>query len=259
MSPSNASVPSIFNLTGRKALVTGAARGIGKVLALALAEAGCDVAVLGLHQDTLDEVAKEVRQTGRRSVAVQADVRRKEDVQRALAATVTALGGLDICVNNAGICIHESAEEMPEEHWDRVVDTNLKGVFLCCQAAAQAMIPQKRGSIINIASMSGIVANVPQKQSHYNASKGGVRMLTRSLAVEWAPYGVRVNSICPGYIKTDLTLMAARMFAQWEALTPMGRLGEPDELRGAVVFLASDASSYMTGQDLVIDGGYTAR
>ncbi len=253
-------VHELFNLTGRRALVTGASRGIGHSLALALAKAGCDVAIMGRHADTLGPVAREIERAGRKCVVAEGDVSRKADVDKGFAESVAALGGrLDICVNNAGVCIHEPAETMPEEDWDCIVDTNLKGVFLCCQAAARTMIPQKRGSIINVSSISSMVANVPQKQAHYNASKGGVRLLAKCLAVEWAPYGIRVNNISPGYIKTEMTLMAKGLFPQWEPLVPMARLGNPDELCGAVIFLASEASSYMTGQDLVIDGGYTAR
>ena len=254
------SVYNLFDVTGRKALVTGAGRGIGRVLALALAEAGCDVSILEIDIKSSESTAKEIRQLGRKSIAIQADVTKKDQVDKAFAETVKELGRLDICVNNAGISIQKPAEEMPEEDWDKVVDINLKGVFLCSQAAARIMIPQGRGSIINIASMSGIAVNVPQKQAVYNTSKAGVAMLSKSLAVEWAQYGIRVNSISPGYTKTEMTLSTmAHLFPAWESLTPMGRLGEPEELRGAVIYLASDASSYMTGHDLVSDGGYTAR
>ena len=254
------SVYNLFDVTGRKALVTGAGRGIGRVLALALAEAGCDVSILEIDIKSAESTAKEIRQLGRKSIAIQADVTKKDQVDKAFAETVKELGRLDICVNNAGISIQKPVEEMPEEDWDKVVDINLKGVFLCSQAAARIMIPQGHGSIINIASMSGIAVNVPQKQAVYNTSKAGVAMLSKSLAVEWAQYGIRVNSISPGYTKTEMTLSTmAHLFPAWESLTPMGRLGEPEELRGAVLYLASDASSYMTGHDLVSDGGYTAR
>lgn len=253
-------VLNLFDVTGRKALVTGAGRGIGRVLALALAEAGCDVSILVRNTEDAEAVVKDIERLGRKGMAVQADVRKKGQVDRAFAETVEKLGCLDICVNNAGISIQKPAEEMPEEDWDSILDTNMKGVFLGCQAAARVMIPQRRGSIINIASLSGSAVNVPQKQAVYNTSKAGVVMLTKSLAVEWAQYGIRVNSISPGYIKTEMTLAAmTHLFPTWESLTPMGRLGEPEELRGAVLYLASDASSYMTGHDLVIDGGYTAR
>ena len=251
---------NLFDVTGRKALVTGAGRGIGRVLAVALAEAGCDVSILVRNVKDAEPTVKEIRRLGRQGLAVQADVRKKGQVDKAFADTVQQLGRLDICVNNAGISMQKPAEEMPEEDWDNILDTNMKGVFLGCQAAARIMLPQRQGSIINIASLSGSAVNVPQKQAVYNTSKAGVVMLTKSLAVEWAPHGVRVNSISPGYIKTEMTLAGmSHFFPAWESLTPMGRLGEPEELRGAVLFLASDASSYVTGHDLVIDGGYTAR
>ena len=254
------SINNLFDVSGRKALVTGAGRGIGKVLAIALAEAGCDVAILEIDKKTAESTATEIRQKGRKSIAIQVDITKKEQVDKAFAETAKALGGLDICINNAGISIQKPAEELPEVDWDKVIDINLKGVFLCSQAAARIMIPQKSGSIINIASMSGIAVNVPQKQAVYNTSKAGVAMLTKSLAVEWAPYGIRVNSVSPGYMKTEMTMASmTHLFPTWESLTPMGRLGVPEELRGAVVYLGSDASSYMTGHDLVIDGGYTAR
>lgn len=240
--------------------MTGAGRGIGRVLALALAEAGCDVSILELDAKTAESTTKEIQQLGRKSIAIQADVTKKGQVSKAFLETAKELGRLDICINNAGINIQKPIEEMPEEDWDKIVDTNLKSVFLCSQAAARIMIPQRSGSIINIASMSGIAVNVPQKQAVYNTSKAGVAMLSKSMAVEWAQHDIRVNSISPGYMKTEMTLSSmAHLFPTWESLTPMGRLGEPEELRGAVLYLASDASSYMTGHDLVVDGGYTAR
>jgi len=251
---------NLFDVAGRKALVTGAGRGIGRVLALALAEAGCDVSILEIDMKNAESVVKDIKKLGRKGIAFRADITKKEQVDKAFAGTVKELGRLDICVNNAGISIQKPAEEMPEEDWDSILDINLKGVFLCCQAAARIMIPQQKGSIINIASMSGIAVNVPQRQAAYNASKAGVAMLSRSLAVEWAQYGIRVNSISPGYIKTEMTMSSmTRLFPMWESLTPMGRLGEPEELRAAMLYLASDGSSYVTGHDLVVDGGYTAR
>jgi sorbose reductase len=251
---------SIFNIRGRKALVTGAGRGIGKELAVALADAGCDVALFGLHKETLTPVVSEIKRRGVRCVYFEGDVSQKEDVDRAFSETAKQLSGLDICVNNAGISMQSPVEEMAEPDWDRIMDINMKGVFLCSQAAAKIMIPRRSGSIINIGSISARIVNVPQKQAVYNTSKAGVVMLTRSAALEWAPYGVRVNSISPGYMKTEMTLSTMEpLFPAWESLTPMGRLGEPRELRGALLFLASDAASYMTGHDLVVDGGYTVR
>jgi len=250
----------IFDIKGRKALVTGAGRGIGKTLAVALAEAGCDVALFGLHMQNLALVADEIRKLGVRCACYEGDVSRKQDVDKAFQKTTKEFGRLDICVNNAGISMQKPVEEMPEADWDSIMDTNMKGVFLCSQAAARLMLPRKSGSIINIGSISARVVNVPQKQAVYNTSKAGVVMLTQGMAVEWAPYGVRVNSISPGYMKTEMTLSTmAPLFPAWEALTPMGRLGEPIELRGALLYLASDASGYVTGHDLVVDGGYTVR
>jgi len=254
------SIYSLFDISGYKIIVTGAGRGIGRVLAIALAEAGCEVALFGLHRQTLEPVQAEIRRLGARCILFEGDVSRKSDVDRAFARTAEEFGRLDVCVNNAGVSMQRPVEEMPEADWDQIMDVNMKGAFLCSQAAARLMIPRKSGSIINIGSISSRVVNVPQKQAVYNTSKAGVIMLTQSMAVEWAPYGVRVNSISPGYVKTEMTLSSmTSLFPEWEALTPMGRLGEPDELRGALLFLASDASSYVTGHDLVVDGGYTVR
>jgi sorbose reductase len=253
-------IEKLFDIKGRKALVTGAGRGIGKVLALTLAEAGCDIALFGLHHKNLEEVAALVNKSRVRSLVLEGDVSRKSDVQKAFSVVKKKFGCLDICVNNAGISMQTAVEEMPEEDWDRIMDINMKGVFLCSQAAARIMIPQKSGSIINIGSISARTVNVPQKQAIYNTSKAGVVMLTQAMAVEWAPYGIRVNSISPGYMKTEMTLSSmSNLFPAWESLTPLGRLGEPEELQGALIYLASDASSYTIGHDLVVDGGYTIR
>jgi NAD(P)-dependent dehydrogenase (short-subunit alcohol dehydrogenase family) len=252
-------VSELFDIEGKKAVVTGAGRGIGRVLALALAEAGCDVSIFEVNIDDAKKVAAEIEKTGKRALAIKADVTKAEELKEAFAVTFKEFGRLDIVVNNAGVCIHEAAEETPEEHYDQVVDVNLKGVFLCCQEAAKIMIPQKSGSIINIASMSGTVANYPQKQAHYNASKAGVILLTKCLAVEWAPYGIRVNSLSPGYTRTEMTVTAEHFIPYWEELVPMKRMADPKELVGAVIYLASEASSYTTGSDIIVDGGYTAR
>jgi len=253
-------IKNLFDISGRKALVTGAGRGIGKVLALTLAEAGCDVALFGLHRKNLKEVAALVDKLGVHSLIFEGDVSRKVDVQKAFSAVAKDFGRLDICVNNAGISMQKPVEDMPEEDWDRIMDINMKGVFLCSQEAARLMMPRKSGSIINIGSISARTVNVPQKQAVYNTSKAGVIMLTQAMAVEWAPYGIRVNSISPGYMKTEMTLSSmSKLFPVWESLTPLGRLGEPEELRGALIYLASNASSYMIGHDLVVDGGYTIR
>jgi sorbose reductase len=253
-------INSLFDINGRKALVTGAGRGIGKVLALTLAEAGCDVALFGLHRQNLEEVAVQIRKMQQGYIIIEGDVSKNKDVKKAFDTVAKEFVRLDICVNNAGVSMQKPVEEMPEEDWDRIMDINMKGVFLCSQAAARLMIQQKSGSIINVGSISARVVNVPQKQAVYNTSKAGVVMLTQAMAVEWAPYGIRVNSISPGYMKTEMTLSSmSKLFPAWEALTPMGRLGQPEELRGALIYLASEASSYTTGHDLVVDGGYTIR
>ena len=264
----------LFNLDGRKALVTGAGRGIGRVLAISLAQSGCDVSILEKNISDARNVVEEIKILGRKAVAFEVDVTMKAEVEKAFSASAKQLGGLDICINNAGVCIHEAAEDMPEEHFDLIVDTDLKGVLFCCQAAARLMMPQKKGSIINIASISGIVANYPQKQVHYNAAKAGVILLTKCLAVEWASYGIRVNSISPGYTHSEKSIspgharadLVAKLatpemmaqLAQWESMIPMRRMAEPQELAGAAIYLASDASSYTTGSDIIVDGGYTA-
>ena len=250
----------LFNLTGRKALVTGAGRGIGRVLAISLAQFGCDVAILEKNMNDARNVAEEIKKLGKKAVAIEVDVTKKAEVEKAFSTAAKQLVRLDIVINNAGVCIHEAAEDTPEEHYDFIVDTDLKGVFLCCQAAAALMKPQKKGSIINIASMSGSIANYPQKQAHYNAAKAGVILLTKCLAVEWVDYGIRVNSISPGYTRTEMTVKqsAPEMIAQWESMIPMRRMAEPEELAGAAIYLASDASSYTTGSDIIVDGGYTA-
>jgi NAD(P)-dependent dehydrogenase (short-subunit alcohol dehydrogenase family) len=250
----------LFKLEGRKALVTGAGRGIGRVLAISLAQTGCDIAILEKNIDDARGVVEEIKKIGKQAAAFQVDVTKKDEVEKAFSAAAKFLGRLDIVINDAGVCIHEAAEDTSEEHYDFVVDTNLKGVFLCCQSAMRIMKPQKKGSIINIASISGTISNYPQKQAHYNASKAGVILLTKCLAVEWVDLGIRVNSISPGYTRTEMTTKttAPAMIAKWESLTPMKRMAEPQEMAGAAIYLASDASSFVTGSDIIVDGGFTA-
>jgi NAD(P)-dependent dehydrogenase (short-subunit alcohol dehydrogenase family) len=250
----------LFNLEGRKALITGAGRGIGRVLAISLAQTGCDIAILEKNIDDARGVVEEIKKIGKQAAAFQVDVTKKDEVEKAFSAATKFLGRLDIVINDAGVCIHEAAEDTSEEHYDFVVDTNLKGVFLCCQSAMRIMKPQKKGSIINIASISGTISNYPQKQAHYNASKAGVILLTKCLAVEWVDLGIRVNSISPGYTRTEMTTKttAPAMIAKWESMTPMKRMAEPQEMAGAAIYLASEASSFVTGSDIIVDGGFTA-
>lgn len=246
-----------FSLKGRTALVTGAGRGIGYALAQALAEAGADVACVDLDGDSARQAAETLARLGVRALGLRADVTRKDEVAAMVAAVVERWGRLDIGVNNAGIARGGRAEELSEEAWDAVLDVNLKAVFLCCQAEAQVMLSQGYGKIINTASMSATIVNRPQCQANYNAAKAGVVHLTRSCAAEWASRGVRVNCISPGHTVTPMTQdMGEDVRAIWRSNTPMGRLGDPVDLQGAVVYLASEASDYVTGHDLIIDGGY---
>lgn len=246
-----------FKLTEKKAFITGGARGIGKSIAVAFAQAGADVAIVDLDHDAAQQTAQELTQFGVKTLAVKTDVTKPEDVNAMMTTILNAFGRVDIVFNNAGICINVNAEEMTYEQWRKVIDINLNGVFLVAQAAGKAMIKQQRGSIINTASMSGHIVNEPQPQCAYNASKAAVIMLTKSLAAEWAPHHVRVNSLSPGYIGTEMTLKATQWIPLWEKRTPMGRMGKPDELQGIVLYLASDVSSYTTGSDFVVDGGFT--
>lgn len=249
-----------FKLDGKTALVTGGGQGIGRGYAHALAEAGASVAIVDINPDTAQQVAGEIREKGQKSIALAVDVTIAADVKNMVESVVKEWGKLDIAVNNAGRVIWGDTVDVPEEDWDKVVNLNLKGVFLCAQAEARVMIPQKYGKIINTASMSASIVNRPQNQASYNTSKAGVVHLTKSLAAEWAPHGIRVNCISPGYTLTALVHKiptVAEHLPFWTTLTPVGRLAEIEDLQGAIVFLASDASDFMTGHDLVIDGGYT--
>ncbi|MFD1600846.1 SDR family NAD(P)-dependent oxidoreductase [Halobellus rarus] len=256
------SVLESFSLEGDVAVVTGAAQGLGKQMAAALAEMGADVAIADVNREKAERTAAEL--DGETDVVpVEADVTDEASVEAMVESVTDRLGPIDVLVNNAGIVEHSPAEETSIESWRRVLSVNLDGVFLCAKHVGQRMLDRGEGRIVNIASMSGIDVNVPQKQASYNSTKAGVSMLTRSLAVEWADRGVRVNAIAPGYMRTDLvdeTLEAdPEMEETWLENTPMGRLGRPEELQELVVYLASDASSYMTGSTVVIDGGYTSR
>ena len=248
----------LFDLTGRVAIVTGANTGIGQGLAIALGEAGADVALVG--RTPAEDTAERVRAGGRRAAIIGADLSSIAPVQEIVDRTLAELGGLDILVNNAGIIRRADALEFSEEDWDAVIDTNLKSVFFLCQAAARHMVAKGRGKIVNIASMLSFQGGI--RVPSYTASKSGVAGLTKLLANEWAGKGINVNAIAPGYIATNNTaaLQADEVRnRQIIERIPAGRWGKPSDLAGAVVFLASDASDYIQGHILAVDGGWLAR
>lgn len=250
-----------MRLDGKRIFVTGGARGIGKSVAAAFAEAGADVAIVDIDIEEAKKTAAELAEkTGRKLIAVKADVTNPDDVNAMIDTVVSELGGLEAAFCNAGICINVPAEEMTYEQWLKVININLNGVFLTAQAAGKYMLAHGGGSIINTASMSGHIVNVPQPQCAYNASKAGVIMLTKSLAIEWAKKNVRVNCISPGYIGTELTLNSPTLvplIEKWNEMAPLGRLGKPEELQSICVYLAGDTSTFTTGSDFVVDGAFT--
>lgn len=251
-------IASLFGLHGKNALVTGASSGIGKRVALAYAQAGAVVAIVSRRYEALQDVAAEIGAGGGTAVPITCDVTQPELVGALVDRVTDELGGIDIAVCNAGIIAFNSLLEMSPEEFQNIQNTNVNGVFLTAQAAAKAMVVQQRaGTIINTASMSGHIVNTPQQVGHYCASKAAVIQLTKAMAVEFAAYNIRVNSVSPGYILTELVEPYAEYHALWEPKIPLGRLGRPEELVGIYLYLASDASSYMTGSDIVIDGGYT--
>jgi len=244
-----------FRLDGRTALVTGAGRGLGRAFALALAQAGADVAAADIRGDWASSAAAEVAACGRKSLAVEADLSRAAEAARLVEKVSSAWGRLDIAVNNAGISLPIGpAVEIREEDWDRQFDLNLKGTFFCCQAEARAMIPRKYGRIVNVASICGRIV-WPEPQALYSTSKAGIIHLTRCLAAEWAPHGIRVNSISPGVTRTPE--LFEQVIPVFLSRAPVGRIAGVEDLAAAVVYLASDAADFMVGHDLVLDGGYT--
>ncbi len=247
--------PSSTRLDNRVAIVTGGAGGIGYETARVLKECGAKVVIVDLNQKKGEEAAAKL---GIKFLG--GDLTQSARVREIAAQVKKDFGSIDIAFNNAGIAHNVPSEEETDEGWLQIININLNAVFYCCREFGKVMLAQRKGSIINTASMSGIISNTPQPQSAYNASKAGVILLTKSLAGEWAKRGVRVNSISPGYVATEMTkrgMENQEWRKEWLHFTPMGRVGEPVEIANAVVFLASDASSYFTGSNLVVDGGYT--
>jgi NAD(P)-dependent dehydrogenase (short-subunit alcohol dehydrogenase family) len=252
------SVLDLFDLHGKRALLTGASSGIGKRVAMAYVEAGAQVALAARDAEALQTVADEIAAAGGRALPISCDVTQPEQVTRMLDQVSAELGGIDVAVCNAGIITVTPMLDMSPDEFQSIQDTNVTGVFLTAQAAAKAMVRQGQGGvIINTASMSGHIINIPQQVGHYCASKAAVIHLTKAMAVELAPHKIRVNSVSPGYILTELVEPYSEYHSLWEPKIPLGRLGRPEELTGLYLYLASEASSYMTGSDIVIDGGYT--
>ncbi len=249
-----------FRIDGKIAVVTGAARGIGLSASEALAEAGAKVVLTDMSQELLDKALAELSAKGYNVEGELLDVTDVEGVQRVHDAVIARHGRVDILVNNAGIAIsNHPAETMADNVWNKVIDVNLNGVFWCCRTFGKSMLENGSGNIVNVGSMSGFIVNRPQEQANYNASKAAVHHLTRSLAAEWGARGVRVNSVAPTYIDTEMNKYVyddPEMYRHWVGGTPMNRLGRTDEVASVILFLASEASSLMTGSIVLADGGY---
>lgn len=249
-----------FDLNGKVAIISGGGTGIGKGIAFGLAEAGATVILCGRRRSKCEEACHAIEQkTGMRAYAYQCDVADKKEIERLVNNVVQRFGGIHILVNNAGVCSDYHVLELPEEEWDRVIETNLKGCFLFSQSVGKVMVSGRSGVIINIGSQLGEVAK--PNRVHYAAAKGGIKMLTKALAVDLAPYGIRVNAVAPGPVETEMAKAALAdpdLKAKILERLPLGRVGQPEDIAGSVVFLASDAASFITGVTLYVDGGYLA-
>ncbi len=252
------SVMSAFDLTGKIAVVTGGAFGLGEAFAQALTEAGARVAIAARNDERNEIAASRLNEANGEAIAVHLDVTDPASVEAMIDEVDRRLGPIDILINNAGLCYHRPALEVPLAEFREVLEVNLFGVWHCAQAVGRRMVERRSGVIVNIGSISAMIVNRPQMQPAYNASKAAVHQLTKSLAAEWAPYGVRVNAMAPGYFKTAMAPVDEPRFRRhWIEDAPMQRYGIPEELGPTLVYLASDASRFMTGTVLVIDGGYT--
>ena len=249
----------MFGLKGKIAIVTGGGRGIGQVIACGLAKAGAEVVIIS--RSGAEETVKMIEEDGGKAYELKADVTDEAQVDHALQTILDRSGSIDILFNNAGICMHQSTLEATIEEFRQVVDVNLTGEFIMARAVGRIMIERGiKGSIINMASMSGTIVNIPQWQCSYNASKAAVIHMTKSLAVEWADYGIRVNSLSPGYIATPMAVDVPKELKDaWLPLMPLHRMGTPEELIPAILYLASDASGYTTGSDIIVDGAYSCQ
>lgn len=254
------SVLDSFELDGKSAIVTGGSKGIGNAIAGGLADAGASVVIANRTAETGKEAAAEIREeTGGTATAISADVTDEQSVERLVERTHEEFGGLDVLVNNAGIAIGEPAEEKSRENWEKTIETNLTGVFLCSKHGGSAMMEDGGGSIVNVSSINAFVAEEHVPHVDYHASKGGVESLTRQLASEWGEHGIRVNTLAPGFVQTELSSDDSEVNETRRSRIPLGELATPDDLVGAAVFLASDASRYVSGTTLLVDGGYVAR
>lgn len=251
-----------FSLKDRVAIVTGGGQGLGKSMAMGLAQAGANIVIAARRIETALETQKLIEKEGVKCTVIKGDMRVEEDVKAMVTMVLDAYGRIDILINNAGTWRGDDAEKVTTEDWKEVIDVNLTGPFIVSREVGNVMLKQGKGSIVNIGSMSGVIVNTPQNQCAYNASKGGLIMLTKSMATEWATRGVRVNALCPGYMRTEMSEDRYQRkdpaIERWFSMTPMGRSGQTDELMGIAVYLASDASSFVTGATYLVDGGYTA-